>query len=92
VKSSALTASTNKVRKCFARNTFCNQSTWFIVFVPKTTDYPALLPIGETAQFRISKDKLILRVPEVNDKERDYIVVSMTPRGRDVASESAGKN
>jgi hypothetical protein len=51
-----------------------------------------LLPIGETAQFRISKDKLILRVPEVNDKERDYIVVSMTPRGRDVASESAGKN
>jgi hypothetical protein len=59
---------------------------------PKDDKHPALLPIGETAQFRISKDKLILRVPEVNDKEHEYIVVSMTPRERDVASESASKN
>jgi hypothetical protein len=59
---------------------------------PKDDKHPALLPIGETAQFRISKDKLILRVPEVNDKEHEYIVVSVTPRERDVASESASKN
>jgi len=48
---------------------------------PKDDKHPALLPIGETAQFRIHKDKLILRVAEGNDnKEREYIVVSMTPR------------
>ena len=47
-----------------------------------TADIPKpLLPIGETAQFRIHKDKLILRVAEGSDnKEREYIVVSMTPR------------
>ena len=59
---------------------------------PKDDKHPALLPIGEAARFRISKDKLLLRVPEVNDEEREYIVVSMTLRERDVASESAGKN
>jgi hypothetical protein len=47
---------------------------------PKDDKHPVLLPIGETAQFRIHKDKLILRVPEVDDKEREYIVLSMTPR------------
>jgi transposase len=40
----------------------------------------AFLPIGETAEFRIVKDKMILRVPEANGKEKDYIVVSMTQR------------
>jgi hypothetical protein len=47
---------------------------------PKDDKHPALLPIGETAEFRIEKDKMILRVPEADGKERDYIVVSMTPR------------
>jgi hypothetical protein len=47
---------------------------------PRDEKHPALLPIGETAQFRLHRDKLILRVPETNGKEREYIVVSMTPR------------
>ena len=47
---------------------------------PKDEKHAALLPIGETAEFRIQKDKLILRVPESDGKERQYIVVSMTPR------------
>jgi hypothetical protein len=47
---------------------------------PKDDKHPALLPIGETAEFRIHKDKLLLRVPETDDKEREYIVVSMTQR------------
>ncbi len=47
---------------------------------PKDDKHPVLLPIGETAQFRLHKDKIILRVPEMDDKEREYIVVSMTPR------------
>ncbi len=68
---------------------------------PKDDKHPELLPIGEIAQFRISKDKLILRVPELSDKEREYIVVSMTPREadrsavtvqKDAPSQSASKN
>jgi hypothetical protein len=47
---------------------------------PKDDKHPVLLPIGETAEFRIDKDKLILRIPEFNDKEHEYSVVSMTPR------------
>jgi len=47
---------------------------------PKDDKHPILLPIGETADFRIDKDKLILRVPEMNDKVHEYSVVSITPR------------
>ena len=47
---------------------------------PKDDKHPALLPVGETAEFRIHKDKMLLRVPESDGKEREYIVVSMTPR------------
>jgi hypothetical protein len=58
---------------------------------PKDDKHPALLPIGETAQFRIHKDKLILRIAEADDKEREYIVVSMTPR-QDAPAQVANKN
>lgn len=59
---------------------------------PKDDKHPALLPIGETAQFRIQKDKLILKVAEgSDDKEREYIVVSMTPRP-DAPPQVASKN
>jgi len=59
---------------------------------PKDDKHPILLPIGETAQFRNHKDKLILRVAEGgDDKEREYIVVSMTPR-QDAPQQSASKN
>jgi hypothetical protein len=47
---------------------------------PKDDKHPMLLPVGEAAEFRIHKDKMILRVPEADGKEREYIVVSMTPR------------
>jgi hypothetical protein len=52
---------------------------------PKDDKHPVLLPVGETAQFRIHKDKMLLRVPEADGKEREYIVLSMTPR-TDVAA------
>src|ERR1700688_576307 len=47
---------------------------------PKDDKHAVLLPVGETAQFRIHKDKLLLRVPEADVKEREYFVLSMTPR------------
>lgn len=47
---------------------------------PRDEKHPVLLPVGEKAQFRIDKDKMILRVEDGDDKERQYSVVSMTPR------------
>jgi hypothetical protein len=58
---------------------------------PKDEKHPALLPIGETAQFRIQKDKFFLRVPEADGKEREYVVVSMTPR-QDAPAQAASTN
>ncbi len=46
---------------------------------PRDEKHPALLPVGETAHFRMKKDLMVLRVPEGDDKERDYDVVGMTP-------------
>jgi hypothetical protein len=56
---------------------------------PKDDKHPALLPIGETAEFRIDKDKILLRVPEGDGKEHEYTVVAMTPRSDNNSSPSA---
>ena len=42
--------------------------------------HSTLLPVGKAAEFGIHKDKLLPRVPESEDKEREYLVVSMTRR------------
>src|SRR6266403_4513883 len=55
---------------------------------PRDEKHPVLLPVGEQAQFRMQKDKMILRVEDLDDKDREYIVVSMTPR-EDASSEKA---
>jgi hypothetical protein len=47
---------------------------------PRDEKHPALLPVGELAQFRLQKDKMLLRLENPESKERAYIVVSMTPR------------
>jgi hypothetical protein len=46
---------------------------------PKEEKHPVLLPVGEQAEFRLKKDEMLLRIPESDNKEREYIVVSMTP-------------
>jgi hypothetical protein len=46
----------------------------------KDDKHPVLLPVGESAEFRIHKDRLLLRVPEADGKEREYTIVSMVPR------------
>src|ERR1700730_19460682 len=58
---------------------------------PKDDKHPVLLPVGEPAQFRIQKDKLLLRVPEADGKEREYSVLSMTPRTDPSANQIAAK-
>jgi hypothetical protein len=64
-----------------------------VVYRIRPTDdkHPVLLPIGETAQFRLHRDKLILKVAELDGKEREYTVVSMTPR-QDAPPQVANKN
>ncbi len=56
---------------------------------PRDEKHPEILPLGETAEFRITRDKMKLRVPETNDKEREYTVVSMTLRTEAAESRSA---
>ena len=56
---------------------------------PRDEKHPVLLPVGEKAQFRIQKDKMLLQVEDVDEKEREYSVVSMTPRQDRKPSETA---
>jgi hypothetical protein len=39
-----------------------------------------LLPVGDRVQFRIQKNKLLVRVVNLSNKELEYEVVSITPR------------
>ena len=50
---------------------------------PRDDKHPVLLPVGETAEFRMKKDRMVLRVVELDGKEREYQVVSMTPVSTD---------
>ena len=50
-----------------------------------------LLPVGEQAQFRLEKDKMLVRVEYLDSKEREYIVVSMAPRSESTADASPAR-
>ena len=58
---------------------------------PRDEKHPVLLPVGEKAQFRIRKDKMLLQVEDVDTKEREYSVVSMTPRQDKSTTASSNK-
>jgi hypothetical protein len=55
---------------------------------PRDEKHSVLLPVGDQAQFRLEKDKLLLRPDDSDSKEREYIVVSITPRGDSTADAS----
>jgi hypothetical protein len=55
---------------------------------PRDEKHPPLLPVGAHAQFRIEKDKMLLRVEDMDNKDREYTVVSMSQR-TDSASANA---
>jgi hypothetical protein len=66
------------------RKTFCQEyvlETNHVVYHirPREDKHPALLPVGEKALFRMKKELMVLKVPEGDDKEREYDVVSMLP-------------
>src|ERR1700722_3060358 len=58
---------------------------------PRDEKHPVLLPVGEKAQFRIQKDKMLLQVEDGDSKEREYSVVSMTPRQAAKSAEDSPK-
>jgi hypothetical protein len=75
------TDSAHKKSKALLCQEYLLQSDTVIYRIrPRDEKHPILLPVGENAQFRIEKDKLLLRVEDLDDKEREYSVVSMTPR------------
>ena len=47
---------------------------------PRDEKHSVLLPVGELAQFRLQKNKLLLRVEALDPKEREFVVVSIEPR------------
>ena len=52
---------------------------------PRDEKHPVLLPVSDWAQFRLEKNRILLRVQDLDNKEREYFVVSMTPRGDSAA-------
>lgn len=69
-----------KTRELLCQQYVLETSNLVYTVQPKDEKHPALLPVGEMAQFRLQKDKMLLRVEDMDDKEREYIVVSMVPR------------
>src|SRR5260370_8915205 len=47
---------------------------------PRDEKHPVLLPVGEKAQFRIHKDKMIFRVEDGDDNTRQYSDASTPPK------------
>jgi hypothetical protein len=54
---------------------------------PRDEKHPVLLPVGDRAQFRLQRDRMLLRVEDLDRKEREYVVVSMTPRSDSTAAD-----
>ena len=46
----------------------------------KNASHAPLLPVGERAQFRIANGNILLHMDGIDSTEREYIVVSMSPR------------
>jgi hypothetical protein len=59
---------------------------------PRDEKHPMLLPIGNHAQFRLDKDKLVLRLEDLDDKDGVYTVVSMAPRMDNAQSTAVAEN
>ena len=55
---------------------------------PRDDKHPVLLPVGEQAQFYIEKDYMKLRVEDLDGKEREYVLVTMTPRAQTQTAEN----
>jgi len=70
----------SKTRKMLCQQYLLKTNNVMYRIRPRSEEkHPALLPVGERVLFRLKKDRMVLRVPEGDDKERDYDIVSMEP-------------
>ena len=69
----------SKTKKTFCQEYVLETDHVLYRIRPREEKHPALLPVGEKALFRMKKDLMVLKVPEGDDKEREYDVVSMLP-------------
>lgn len=56
---------------------------------PRDTKHTVLLPLSERAEFRTEKDGISLRVAEMDNKDREFTVVSMSPRSEGSAADAS---
>jgi hypothetical protein len=46
---------------------------------PKHAKHPVLLPVGKQVEFRVDKNKMLMRVDYPDNKEHAYVVMSTAP-------------
>ena len=57
----------------------------------KDEKHAVLLPVGQSAEFQLKKDYMLLRVPQLDNKIREYFVMSMKPRGHKEQEKTTAK-
>jgi len=56
---------------------------------PLDHKHPVILPVGKEGEFRISKDVMVMRIPDGDHKKRRYQVVVMTPIEHSATAEAS---
>jgi hypothetical protein len=56
---------------------------------PRDEKHLELLPVGTRVQFRMEKDRMVLRTEDFSGKDREYAVFSATPRSQSNTADAA---
>src|SRR6266850_3576471 len=56
---------------------------------PRDAKHGALLAVGHEGEYRIKRDRMILRIPDEDKKAREFEVISMQPVNSSVREESS---
>ena len=59
---------------------------------PRNAKHTIILPAGERAQFRIDKGVILLHMDGVDNRERPYVVVSISPRTESSTAEAGPRH
>lgn len=74
------TATPNNIQASFCQEYVLQSDRVTFHIRPRDTRHAVLLPIGGIALFRLQQGRMILRAADLDDKDREYSVISMTPR------------
>jgi hypothetical protein len=56
---------------------------------PRDTKHVVLLPVGHEGEFKLKKDRMMLRIPDEDKKAREYVVIAMQPVSTTAQEDSA---